>query len=260
MPRRLSMLLLLAMACGLVHAGNERFIQKQVVVNQTTYRYRVFIPDEWTSKREWPVVLFLHGAGERGSDNARQLSQGLPPWLEKHGKDFPAIVVIPQVPEGTYWTGPVEAAAMQALDDTIRDYHGDWRRLYLTGLSMGGYGSWQIAKDHPDMFAAAAIICGGVLHPRPESPLQVDGVPSGVDPYAWVAKSIGNLPVWIFHGSDDHTVPPEGSRAMHQALLQLHREVRYTEFPGVDHGSWVPAYDLPELWPWMFSHTRPAGG
>lgn len=255
MPRPLTLLLLLLGAFSMNTYAAPNFQSRQVTVNGITMGYRVFVPDGWTSKRSWPVVLFLHGAGERGSDNAKQLQQGLPLWLAQHGEHFPAVVVIPQVPENSYWTGPAEAAAWQALQASIAEFHGDPQRVYLTGMSMGGYGAWQMAKDHPGVFAAAAIICGGIAHPRPDSPSHVDGVPSGVDPYAWTAERLGPLPVWIFHGSDDPVIPVTGSRAMQAALQQRHLEVRYTEFPGVGHAAWEPAYQLPELWPWMFSHT-----
>jgi predicted peptidase len=120
---------------------------------------------------------------------------------------------------------------------------------------MGGFGSWQIAADHTGMFAAAAIICGGV-EPLPGDGrnLYVHGVPKGSDAYDWVAKKIGKLPVWIFHGGDDNVVPTEQSRRMNAALLARKAEVKYTEFPGVNHGSWEKAYATPDLWEWMFSH------
>ena len=147
--------------------------------------------------------------------------------------------------------------ALQALEDSIRAYHGDRRRLYLTGLSMGGYGAWQIALDHPGMFAAAAIICGGMRHPNDSETLRVEGIPAGVtDPYGWVAERIGPLPTWIFNGAVDDVVPPAESHRMHAALQARGDDVRYTEFPGVGHGAWPVAYATEGLWPWMFGHRR----
>ncbi|WP_266170473.1 alpha/beta hydrolase-fold protein [Dyella subtropica] len=239
------------------HAASG-FVEHEVAVDGQTYRYQVFVPAGWTAGRSWPVVLFLHGIGERGSDNQKPMRQGLPRWLKEHGANFPAVVVIPQAPEERYWNGEVEQAAMQALQASIETYHGDRQRIYLTGLSMGGYGSWQLAIDHPDIFAAAAIVCGGVLPPREGAKLRVEGVPADTEPYAWVAAHIGKLPVWIFHGSADVIVPPQGSRAMHAALEARHAEVRYTEFPGIKHDSWTPAYATAELWPWMFGHRLAA--
>ncbi|HEY9133885.1 MAG TPA: prolyl oligopeptidase family serine peptidase [Dyella sp.] len=253
MIRRLALLLLLLTTAS-VHAEAQHFVERKLNLDGHTYRYQVFVPAGWTAKREWPVVLFLHGSGERGADNQKQMTQGLPPWLRDHGADFPAVVVIPQAPDDTLWNGQSERMAMQALRESVKAYRGDKHRVYLTGLSMGGYGSWQFAIDHPGVFAAAAIICGGIEGPADEPELKVGNPPAGRDPYGWVADRVGRLPVWIFHGSADTVVPPEGSRRMHAALEKRGTDVRFTEFPGVNHGSWVPAYATAELWPWMFSH------
>ena len=254
--RQLAVLFLLLITSLAIHANEPSiFVEKSVDLHGKSYRYQVFVPDGWTAEQTWPIVLFLHGSGERGRDNQSQLSQGLPPWLKDHGKDFHAVVVIPQAPEDTAWNDEIEAMALQAMNDTIAVYHGDRRRLYLTGLSMGGYGAWQIALDHPGMFAAAAIICGGIAHPNDGDPLHVQGIPAdAADPYAWVAAHIGKLPVWIFNGAIDDVVPPEESHRMNVALKARSNPVRYTEYPGVGHGSWSAAYATAELWPWMFSH------
>jgi len=257
--RQLALLLCLMVVSLAGHASEPaRFVERSLELHGATYRYRVFVPDGWTAERRWPVVLFLHGSGERGSDNRAQLGQGLPPWLAEHGGDFPAVVVIPQAPAGSRWNGEVEQMALKALDDSIGEWHGDRRRLYLTGLSMGGYGAWQIALDHPGVFAAAAIICGGIRHPNDSADLHVQGIPAEAgDPYAWIAAHLGTLPAWIFHGALDDVVPPEESRRMHAALQARGMEVRYTEFPGVNHGSWQAAYATKELWPWMLAHRLP---
>ncbi len=254
-------LLLCLMATGVAARAGEapRFVERSLQLHGVSYRYQVFVPEGWTAKRDWPVVLFLHGSGERGSDNRAQLSQGLPHWLVQHGADFPAVVVIPQAPDGSQWNGAIEAMALKALDDSLGEWHGDRRRLYLTGLSMGGYGAWQIALDHPGMFAAAAIICGGIRHPNDSLELQVEGIPADVgDRYAWVAARIGALPTWIFNGADDDVVPPAESRRMDAALQARGSEVRHTEFPGVGHVSWPQAYATASLWPWMFAHRLAA--
>jgi predicted peptidase len=255
---RLRLTLLLLVACaGAQATAAGHFVEHDTSLHGRTYRYQVFVPSGWTVGHRWPVVLFLHGSGEAGNDNHRQLSQGLPPWIKQHHDRFPAVVVIPQAPNGTFWNGEIEQMALQALHDSIRRYHGDRQRLYLTGLSMGGYGAWQIALDHPGMFAAAAIICGGIHHPNDTPALAVEGIPAGVgDPYAWMAAHIGKLPVWIFNGAIDDVVPPEESHHMHAALQARGDDVRYTEFAGVGHGAWPAAYATPELWPWMFGHRR----
>ncbi|UPG91014.1 prolyl oligopeptidase family serine peptidase [Luteibacter aegosomaticola] len=245
-----------AMLAGTASAAPAQFAERTVDLHGKTYRYQVFIPAD--IKPHPAVVLFLHGSGERGSDNQKQLSQGLPPWLKEH-MDFPAVVVIPQAPDDTEWTDPDDAnMALAALEKSVKEFHGDRKRLYLTGLSMGGYGSWQLAVDFPDKFAAAAIICGGITQlPDPEGRrLFLQGVPAGKDPFAWAAEKIGKTPVWIFHGGDDNVVPTEQSRKMNAALVKRGAEVKYTEFPGVNHGSWMKAYATPDLWEWMFQHHR----
>jgi len=252
--------LLFSMTVSLASHASEpaHFVPRTLELHGKTYHYQVFVPEGWTVKRVWPTVLFLHGSGERGNDNHSQLSQGLPPWLKEHGNNFRAVVVIPQAPDDSAWNGEVEQMALKALDDSITAYHGDHRRLYLTGLSMGGYGAWQIALDHPGRFAAAAIICGGIRHPNDNDRLRVQGIPAGIaDPYAWMAAHIGKLPVWIFNGAIDDVVPPEESHRMHTALKARGDDVRYTEFPGVGHGSWEAAYATSELWSWMFAHRLP---
>jgi len=251
-----------AAACLLMLTGchtpaDGGFTAGHVQVDGRVVAYQVFVPKGWTPQREWPVVLFLHGSGERGDDNQAQLSQGLPPWLKEHGDDFPAVVVAPQAPDNTIWDDQTERAALAALEASIKTYHGDRSRIYLTGLSMGGYGAWQMGVDHPGLFAAATVICGGVrsLDDMPE--LAVKGIPAEDDPYRWVATHVATLPVWIFHGADDQEVPPKEAQSMYAALQEAGNEVRFTEFPGVGHGSWVPAYATPDLWPWMFSHRLP---
>jgi predicted peptidase len=238
------------------HAADGHFAERSLSLHGTTYRYQVFIPAQ--PGPHPAVVLFLHGSGERGSDNQKQLAQGLPPWLKQH-PEFPAVVVAPQAPDGTEWTDEEDTQlAMAALEASVKEFDGDRKRLYLTGLSMGGYGSWQLAVKYPDVFAAAAIICGGIAPlPDPEGRrLFVHGVPQDADPFEWVARGIGKLPVWIFHGGDDDVVPTYESRKMNAALVKRGAQVKYTEFPGVGHGSWERAYATPDLWTWMFAHTR----
>jgi predicted peptidase len=228
------------------------FVERQVTLHAHTYRYQVYLPEHLSAAP--PMVLFLHGSGERGSDNEHQLSQGLPPWLTTHGSSFPAVVVIPQAPDGQVWSGDAADAAMLALATSTAEFHGDTHKTYLTGLSMGGFGSWELLLRYPTRFAAAAIICGGI-EPLADAPEYfVHGIPRHVDAFAYTAAHIGKTPVWIFHGGADASVPVEQSRRMSAELKALGHEVRYTEFAGVGHDSWVPAYDAPALWPWMFAH------
>ncbi len=234
------------------------FTDRSVVVEHASYRYKLFVPPEYTASRRWPVVLFLHGMGERGSDNERPAHYSLGAWLKGHGENLPAIVVIPQVPADSYWTGQPARAALAALERTVRELQGDRRRLYLTGLSMGGYGSWEMLIGHRGLFAAAAVICGGIVAPGWDSLLRVRTIPAGTaDPYAYVARQVGNIPVWLFHGAADNTVPVTESRRMAGALRRIGNTMsRYTEYPDGGHNVWDRAYADPGLWRWMFAQRR----
>ncbi|HEU0014232.1 MAG TPA: alpha/beta hydrolase-fold protein, partial [Longimicrobium sp.] len=140
------------------------FLFRTLALGDSTYRYQVYVPPEYTPRRRWPVILFLHGAGERGTDGLAQTQVGLPAAIRRGVERWPAIVVIPQARPEQSWTGEMERLALSALARTEREYHTDPARVYLTGLSMGGYGTWSIAARHPGRFAALLVVCGGV-HP-----------------------------------------------------------------------------------------------
>jgi predicted peptidase len=199
--------------------------------------YLLFVPADYASAdRDWPLMLFLHGAGERGDDIERVKLHG-PPKLVENDPDFPFIVVSPQCPAGDWWSDEtMQLALVDLLDDVSSRYNMDEERVYLTGLSMGGYGAWALAARQPNRFAAVAPICGGG---KPE-----------------FAKAIGKLPVWAFHGAKDDVVPVEASREMVDALKAAGGEVRFTVYPDADHDSWTQTYENPELYDWLLSHTR----
>lgn len=202
------------------------------------------------------VILFLHGAGERGTDGIRQKETGLGPALRKHPVD--TIVVYPQLPPDAQWLGEHADAAMRALDDTIRDFDGDPHRVYLTGMSLGGYGVWHLALAHPDRFAALVPVCGGIVPAgNAESVRQSPLTLHADDPYAFAAHALRDIPIWMFHGADDTVIDPGESRRMHEALLRENAsDVRYTEYEGVAHNSWTRAYAEPELWRWLFAQRQ----
>jgi predicted peptidase len=204
------------------------------------------------------VILFLHGAGERGTDGIRQKETGLGPAIRKHPDAIAgAIVVYPQLPSNAQWLGEHADMAMQALDDAIRDFDGDPHRVYLTGMSLGGYGVWHLALAHPDRFAALVPICGGIVPAgSAESVRQSALTMHADDPYAFTAHALRAIPIWMFHGADDTVIEPAESRRMHQALLREGAAVRYTEYEGVAHNSWTRAYAEPALWPWLFAQQR----
>lgn len=229
------------------------FLDRTVTVAGTVYKYQVFVPDNWTSKKKWPVILFLHGAGERGDDGLVQTQVGIGRAIRLDRSRFPAVIVIPQCRKELWWTqSPMDDLAIKALEAAAKEFHGDTQRTYLTGLSMGGYGTWHLAGKYPGRFAAIVPICGGALMPQ----LSRQQSPDDTKPYTDAASKIGNkTPVWIFHGGADDTVPVAESQRMAAAMKALGGEVHYTEYPGVGHNSWDNAYAEPELMTWMLSKS-----
>ena len=231
------------------------FLDRTVIVNGQAYRYEVFLPSNWDKKQKWPVILFLHGYGERGDDGLLETDVGLPHAIRQRDKPMPFVVVMPQCLAGehVFTDSDMEAVALASLDQSMKEFHGDPERTYLTGLSMGGYATWNIAARHPRIFAAYVPVCGGVRpnhdHPQLKSSLLDD--PSISDPYAEIARRVGKTPVWIFHGDADPSVPVEESRKMAEALRATGGNVKYTEYPGVEHNSWDKAYAEPDLFPWL---------
>ena len=232
------------------------FLDRTVTLAGTVYKYQVFVPDNWTSKKKWPVILFLHGAGERGDDGLVQTEVGIGKALRVDRTRFPAVIVIPQCRKEIWWAqSPMDDLAMKTLDAVTLEFHGDPQRTYLTGLSMGGYGTWHLAGKYPGRFAAIVPICGGILMPQ----ISREQPPDDTQPYTDAANKIGNkTPVWIFHGGADDTVPVRESQRMAAAMKALGGEVRYTEYPGVGHNSWDNAYAEPDLMTWMLSKTTSA--
>ena len=237
---------------------SEIFQARTARVGAAEYGFRVFAPKDWSKKKKWPVLLFLHGAGERGDDNLAQTRVGIGPAIQRLPDSFPFVVVLPQCPRNRWWTEPeMQSLALKALDQTVSEFSGDRRRVYLTGLSMGGYGSWVMAAGNPKRFAAIAIICGGVLPPpRLTLPEAAKALWGTDDPYALVASKVSKTPVWLFHGDADPAVPVSESRKMAEALKAARGDVRYNEYPGVGHNSWDRAYAEGELFPWFLSHRR----
>lgn len=199
--------------------------------------YLLYLPVDYKqdADKKWPLILFLHGSGERGSDVKRVKAHG-PPMIVDAKADSPAkqfIIVSPQCPEGHWWRTD-ELIAL--LDEVVAKNHVDADRIYLTGLSMGGFGTWSLATDFPDRFAAIAPVCGGAVVER--------------------AASLKKLPIWVFHGAADGVVPVKHSDEMVEALKKLKADVKYTRYPGVDHDCWTQTYANPELYAWFLSHKR----
>jgi predicted peptidase len=259
LPALLFLCLLIAVP-AIAKKQETGFLDRTVDIQGVNYKYQVYVPDDWTPRQKWPVILFLHGSGERGDDGLMQTDVGIGMAIRTNRSEIRAIVVMPQCPKNTWWMmPPMEDVAMTALEKATREFHGDPQRTYLTGISMGGYGTWHLAAKYPGRFAALVVICGGI-HPRaavlklyPE--LAKLAAPDSPKSYAEAAARIGKTPAWIFHGANDNIVPVTESQGMYEAMKQIGAEVHYTEYSGVGHVSWDKAYDDPKLFPWLFSKS-----
>ena len=218
------------------------FHERAVHVGSVETIYRLYEPADRTAAM--PVILFLHGAGESGADGLRPTTVGIGPAIVRSPERFPALVVFPQASRGYGWRGFNLDAAIAALADVTRTYDIDEDRVYVTGISMGGYGTCAVSLARPERFAAAAVICGGM----DRGGLRV----------ADVAARLAHIPHWLFHGDADTVIPVEHSRFYADALRSAGGDVRYTEYAGVQHNSWDRAYAEPELLPWMLAQRRRA--
>jgi predicted peptidase len=232
--------------------AKELFEAREFSAGDKKLLYRIMLPQDYDASRKYPLVLFLHGAGERGDDNTVQLVHGMNDFAKDENREkYPCFVVAPQCPTGQQWANIDRSAdkleqaeqpseTMQLTLDLLaalqKDYSIDNRRLYVTGLSMGGYGTWDVIQRLPGKFAAAAPICGGGDESR--------------------AAKLVKLPIWAFHGDQDTAVKPEYSRQMIAAIKKAGGDPKYTEYEGVGHDSWVKAYSDPELMKWMFAQKR----
>lgn len=197
--------------------------------------YLLFLPDGYDAKAEkkWPLLVFLHGAGERGSDIQKVKVHG-PPKIVESDPDFPFVVISPQCPKDSFWN---TEHLLALIKSTIKEHNVDPDRVYLTGLSMGGFGSWALAAEAPDMFAAVAPICGG-------------GDPK-------TASKLVDIPIWVFHGDADRVVSISGSRKMVDAIKAAGgKNVTFTIYEGVGHDSWTETYDNEELYEWFLEQKR----
>jgi predicted peptidase len=218
-------------------AGHQthRTLERNVKVR---LQYLLYLPEDYAKKDSWPLVLFLHGAGERGGDLELIKKHG-PPKLIENGMSFPFVVVSPQCPEDKWWE-PVALTAL--LDEIVEKYKIDQDRIYLTGLSMGGFGAWSLAAYTPKRFAALVPICGGG------------------EPVAAKYLPHVNTPTWVFHGAKDPVVPLSRSEAMVDALKQAGGNVKFTVYPNAGHDAWTETYANPKLYEWLLEQKRSANG
>jgi predicted esterase len=238
-----------------IHTNSQQetgFLNRRMERRGVTYRYQVYLPEEWRrdDHKQWPILLFLHGRGERGSEGMWQTQIGLPQAVRDHPERWPFVIVMPQCPQTNYWTDPeMLSMAMDALDLETAEFHGDRDRTYLTGLSMGGYGAWELARNHPKRWAAVAIAAGGVFWSyAPERLQQAATLP------AEYAHALGRTPIWLFHGTEDNVVSSRQSELMYQALKADGGHVRLWYFQGLRHDCWTRAYNEPELPRWLLAH------
>jgi predicted peptidase len=263
---RLSPALLLALAAV---AGAEPSKEVSALLDKKTFSgekggklpYRLLKPDPYEDGKSYPLVVFLHGAGERGRDNEAQLVHGVAEFARPDNrKKYPCFLVAPQCPAREKWSSvdwssersklPAEpsepgALVLELIDALRKEYRIDPARIYLTGLSMGGYGTWDLLMRRPELFAAAVPICGGGDETQ--------------------ATRIAKIPVWVFHGTLDGAVKVQRSRNMVAALEKAGGHPLYTEYPDEGHASWVPAYRSPAMMKWLFAQRKdpppaPPGG
>jgi predicted peptidase len=212
---------------------SQKFEKK--ITTTVSCNYLLFLPEDYGKKRQsWPLMVFLHGAGERGSVLNKVKVHG-PPKIVKNRKDFPFIVVSPQCPEGDWWTEKVEVL-INLVDDISARYKVDKKRIYLTGLSMGGYGTWALASAYPERFAAIAPICGGGSR--------------------IMSLRLKDIPIWVFHGAKDQVVPLEESEEMVNAIRKRGGDVKFTIYPDAGHDSWTESYNNQELYDWFLEHSK----
>jgi len=240
-------------------AQQDLFSKAFFIRGNDTLNYRLLLPKDFSESKQYPVVLFLHGAGERGNDNANQLTHGSKLFTDEMSRGaFPAIVIFPQCPQEDYWANaiidrstkpislsfPLSAPPTKALtltmllmEDFLSKPYTNKQKVYVGGLSMGGMGTFEILYRKPDMFAAAFTICGG-------------GNPEGVKAYA------NKTELWVFHGAKDDVVDPQLSINMVSAYLKAGGKPNFTLFADDNHNSWDSAFAEPQLLTWLFSKSK----
>ena len=196
--------------------------------------YMISLPDGYDDKAKYPMIVALHGAGERGTDVSLVLVHGVAKYVAA-GLKLDAIVVAPQCPTDFTWN-LLTAELKELIDNVASEYAVDTDRISLTGLSMGGFGTWEMGICYPGFFSALAPVCGGGM--------------------SWRAGLIGKTPVWAFHGDADTVVPPENSYMMVKSLKSRGGNVKLTVFNGVAHNSWEPAYEDTKVIEWLISHRK----
>jgi predicted peptidase len=246
-----TMILSLGVVVGLVQfsaaggGGKTGFLDLVYKGSEGEGKYVVFVPHNYKGDKAYPLILFLHGAGETGTDGVKQTKVGLGPAIKE--KTFPFFAVFPQSQKRTWGANSEDGKrALAILGEVQKKYKIDSKRIYLTGLSMGGFGTWSMAVKYPDRWAAIAPICGGVFLKKDDK--------DRADKIQKMADKIKDIPCWCFHGGADKVVPAQLSRELIAALKKAGSEPIYTEYDGVGHNSWDRAYGTAKLYDWMLKH------
>ncbi len=256
--KKLMFVLMAFLGSQLVSAQHqELYSQEHFISGNDTLHYRMLLPKDFSESKQYPIVLFLHGAGERGNDNAKQLSHGSKLFVDNRDL-FPAIVIFPQCPQEDYWANatvdrstkpitlkfPLDIAptksmtlVMQLMDEMVMKSYAKKDQVYVAGLSMGGMGTFEILYRKPETFTAAFAICGA-------------GNPEAAENYA------KKVPMWIFHGANDDVVNPQSSVYMVSGILKYGGKPNFSLFAKDNHNSWDSAFAEPELLPWLFSNIK----
>ena len=259
MIKRLPLVALLILCSILIHAQDLSLYQKKLyIMGSDTMPYRLLLPDNYDATKKYPLIFFLHGAGERGNDNEKQLVHGAKLFLKDDvRKNFPAIIVFPQCAANSFWSNvdikmvngkrtfsfqeagePTIAMklAQELLMNIMKTYPVIKKQVYVGGLSMGGMGTFEIVRRNPKLVAAAIPICGGGN--------------------ATTASALKKTKWWVFHGGKDDVVPPKLSEDMVNALKEVKASVKFTLYPDANHNSWDSAFAEPDLLSWLFAQKR----
>jgi predicted peptidase len=234
------------------------FIKRTLEIDGKTFKYQVFIPKTYDKKTTWPVILALHGSGGMGTDGEKQVTKALGPVVSKQADTFRAIVVFPQTPKRGKDVSPEDEIAldfkiiMKSLDQTIGEWNADKKRVYLTGASAGAFRSWGLAYKYPERFAALVPIAGGFNSKM----ITGDDKGNEAELLKNVPQRLKDVPIWMFHGARDGSVPVSGARQIDQAFKSAGVPFKYTEYPSADHNSWDPAYADPKLWEWLWAQHK----
>jgi len=232
------------------------FLNKTTGEGDATRKYVVYVPTDYTAEKAWPMIVFLHGAGERGDDGLVQAGTGIGAAIRKNPARFPAIVVMPQCPKDQFWDASIPAIEW-AMEQTLAEYNVDPKRVTLTGLSMGGYMIWLWGAQKVDTFAAFAPICGGGALEDIRGLLGTEKTAVDFGDLDTRAKALSTRPIWAFHGAKDSVVSVKRSQDMVARVKAAGGNVQYTEYPKLDHNSWDETYGNAAVIAWLLGQRLP---